>query len=78
MGDSFRANEFYGKMFPEQASSTLAQQGIFDNGYIKVDEVEDGVIEEIMGDEVFTEYDLTKEEFLEDYSQKQVFLWELL
>jgi ribA/ribD-fused uncharacterized protein len=75
-GDSFRANEFYGKMFPEKASSTLAQQGIFDNGYIKVNEVEDGVIEEIMGDEVFTEsgslidaYDLAPSELLEDYSQ---------
>jgi hypothetical protein len=75
-GDSFRANEFYGKMFPEQAGSTLAQKGIFDNGYMKVTEVEDGVIEEIMGDEVFTEsgslidaYDLAPSELLEDYSQ---------
>jgi hypothetical protein len=63
-------------MYPSKAGSTLAQQGIFDNGYIKVDEVEDGVIEEIMGDEVFTEsgslidaYDLAPSELLEDYSQ---------
>ena len=75
-GDSFRANEFYGKMFPSKAGSTLAQKGIFDNGYMKVDEVEDGIIEEIMGDEVFTEsgslidaYDLAPSELLEDYSQ---------
>jgi len=50
-GDSFRANEFYGKLVPGDADSTLAQKGIFDNGYIKVDEVEDSVIEDVMGDE---------------------------
>lgn len=48
-GDSFRANEFYDKMMPEDADSTLAQQSVLDNGYIKVKEVEDSVIEGIVG-----------------------------
>jgi ribA/ribD-fused uncharacterized protein len=57
-GDSFRANEFYGKMFPNDADSTLAQQGVFDNGYMKVNEVEDSVIENIMGDDAISELNL--------------------
>jgi hypothetical protein len=47
-GDSFRANEFYDKMMPEDADSTLAQQSVIDNGYIKVKEVEDSVIEGLL------------------------------
>lgn len=61
-GDSYRANEFYGKMFPDDASSTLSQQGVFDNGYIKVDEVEDGVIEDIMGDDAVSKLNITTKE----------------
>ena len=68
-GDSLRANEFYGKMYPSKAGSTLAQQGVFDNGYIKVDEVEDSVIEDVMGDDAISELDLASGELLEDYSQ---------
>jgi len=45
-GDGFRANELYDE----------ARQSVLDNGYIKVKEVEDGVIEKIIGDKVITKY----------------------
>jgi hypothetical protein len=57
-GDSFRAQEFYGKTFPQDPLSTVSKASVLDNGYIKVqytenaegqqlstDEVEDSVIE---------------------------------
>ncbi len=47
-GDSFRANEFYDKMMPEDPDSTLAQKSVLDNGYIPVTEVEDSVIEGLL------------------------------
>lgn len=68
-GDSFRANEFYNKMMPEDADSTLGQQSVLDNGYIKVTEVEDSVIEGIVLPGETPSYDLGVEEILEDYSQ---------
>ena len=47
-GDSFRANEFYNKMFPGQTDSTIGQKSVIDNGYEKVNEVEDRDIENIL------------------------------
>ena len=69
-GDSFRANEFYDKMMPGDADSTLGQQSVLDNGYIKVKEVEDSVIEGLL-DIAPSELGnmITRKELLEDYSQ---------
>jgi hypothetical protein len=47
-GDSFRANEFYDKMFSGQTDSTIGQKSVIDNGYEKVNEVEDRDIENIL------------------------------
>ena len=45
-GDSFRAQEFYGKKFPLDPSSTVSTQSVLDNGFLKVArEVEDSEIE---------------------------------
>lgn len=47
-GYSYKANEFYGKLFPADASSTLGQPSVIDNGFMKVStEVEDSKIETI-------------------------------
>jgi predicted NAD-dependent protein-ADP-ribosyltransferase YbiA (DUF1768 family) len=43
-GDSFRANEFYDTEDPANAIVTTGQQSVLDNGYIKVKEVEDSAI----------------------------------
>ena len=45
-GDSFRAQEFYGKEFPLDSLSTVSTQSVLDNGFLKVTrEVEDSEIE---------------------------------
>ena len=45
-GDSFKAQEFYGKEFPLDPLSTVSTQSILDNGFLKVTrEVEDSEIE---------------------------------
>jgi hypothetical protein len=45
-GDSFRAQEFYGKEFPLVKLSTVSTQSVLDNGFMKVTrEVEDSEIE---------------------------------
>lgn len=45
-GDSFRAQEFYGKEFPLVKLSTVSTQSVLDNGFLKVTrEVEDSEIE---------------------------------
>ena len=45
-GDSFRAQEFYGKEFPLDPLSTVSRQSVLDNGFLKVErEVEDSEIE---------------------------------
>jgi hypothetical protein len=45
-GDSFRAQEFYGKEFPLDPLSTVSRQSVLDNGFMKVArEVEDSEIE---------------------------------
>jgi len=57
-GDSFRAQEFYGKTFPLDPLSTVSRASVLDNGFLKIqktvnvdgqqlspDEVEDSVIE---------------------------------
>jgi hypothetical protein len=45
-GDSFRAQEFYGKEFPLDPLSTVSTQSVLDNGFLKVArEVEDSEIE---------------------------------
>ena len=45
-GDSFRAQEFYGKNFPLDPLSTLSRPSVLDNGFLKVvREVEDSEIE---------------------------------
>jgi hypothetical protein len=45
-GDSFRAQEFYGKEFPSERLSTVSTQSVLDNGFLKVTrEVEDSEIE---------------------------------
>jgi len=45
-GDSFRAQEFYGKEFPLDSTSTISRSSILDNGFLKVArEVEDSEIE---------------------------------
>ena len=45
-GDSFRAQEFYGKEFPLDPISTVSRPSVLDNGFLKVmREVEDSEIE---------------------------------
>jgi hypothetical protein len=45
-GDSFRAQEFYGKEFPLDPISTVSRSSVLDNGFLKVmREVEDSEIE---------------------------------
>ena len=45
-GDSFRAQEFYGKEFPLDPTSTVSRSSVLDNGFLKVErEVEDSEIE---------------------------------
>ena len=45
-GDSFRAQEFYGKEFPLDPTSTVSRPSVLDNGFLKVmREVEDSEIE---------------------------------
>jgi len=45
-GDSFRAQEFYGKEFPLDPTSTVSRPSVLDNGFLKVArEVEDSEIE---------------------------------
>jgi len=45
-GDSFRAQEFYGKEFPLNTKSTVSKSSVLDNGFMKVmREVEDSEIE---------------------------------
>jgi hypothetical protein len=72
-GDSLYAKEFYGKTYPEIATSTVSIPSVFDNGYEKVEvkakvtilgdtvvtkgEVEDGVIVEILGSSAYVEGD---------------------
>jgi hypothetical protein len=53
-GDSFRAQEFYGKTFPDQPLSTVSRPSVLDNGFMKVArEVEDSEIElTLLGQEV--------------------------
>lgn len=43
-GDSFKAQENYGKLNPEISESTSGQQSVIDNGFMKIQEVEDHVI----------------------------------
>ena len=72
-GDSLYAKEFYGKTYPEIATSTVSRPSVFDNGYEKVEvkakvtvlgdtvitkgEVEDSVIVEILGSSAYVEGD---------------------
>jgi hypothetical protein len=53
-GDSFRAQEFYGKEFPLERLSTTSRPSVLDNGFMKVArEVEDSEIElTLLGQEV--------------------------
>jgi hypothetical protein len=64
LGDTFRANEFYDKLYPADPNSTLMQASALDNGYMKVEqrydpvekkhysaEVEDAKIHQIMAGE---------------------------
>jgi hypothetical protein len=45
-GDSFRAQEFYGKEFPLDPLSTVSRSSVLDNVFLKVErEVEDSEIE---------------------------------
>jgi hypothetical protein len=45
-GDSYRAQEFYGKEFPLDPLSTTSRSSVLDNGFLKVErEVEDSEIE---------------------------------
>ena len=43
-GDGYKAQELYDRLHPLDPTSTVGQQSVFDNGFIKVDEVEDAVI----------------------------------
>ena len=72
-GDSLYAKEFYGKTYPEVATSTISRPSVFDNGYEKVEvkakvtvlgdtvitkgEVEDSVIVNILGNSAYVEGD---------------------
>ena len=47
-GAGVKANEFYNKLEPMNDDSSLGQQSVIDNGFIKVREVEDGIIEKYM------------------------------
>lgn len=80
-GDSYKAQEFYDKLYPVDGSSTLAQPSVLDNGFYKVEasydpetkkrisgEVEDAVVVGIYEGNV-APTDITKDELLEDYSQ---------
>ena len=50
-GDSYRANEFYGKLYPSDDASTLGQASVLDNDYMKVEEAEDSDIVKIYNGE---------------------------
>jgi hypothetical protein len=66
-GDSFRANEFYDTEDPANALVTTGQQSVLDNGYIKVKEVEDTAILNLLPEIDPMTFGLTADSF-EDYS----------
>ena len=82
-GDSYKAQEFYDKLYPTNALSTLGQPSVLDNGFTKIEasydeetqkrisgEVEDDKIISIFDGTIAPmEYSITKGELLEDYSQ---------
>jgi hypothetical protein len=47
-GDSIRGREFYGKLNPANTASKISRASVLDNGFKKVKEVEDGVIEQAL------------------------------
>jgi hypothetical protein len=47
-GDSIRGKELYGKLNPADTTSTISRASVLDNGFKKITEVEDGVIEQIL------------------------------
>jgi hypothetical protein len=47
-GDSIRGKELYGKLNPADTASTISRASVLDNGFKKVKEVEDGVIEQVL------------------------------
>lgn len=51
-GDSFKAQEYYGKLNPADPTSTTARASVLDNDFIKVNEVEDAVIVAIVNSEI--------------------------
>jgi hypothetical protein len=82
-GDSYKAQEFYDKLYPTDDSSTLAQPSVLDNGFEKIEESYDEetkkrISGEVEDDKIIAifegtiapmEYSITKGELLEDYSQ---------
>ena len=51
-GDSFRAQEFYGKTFPLDPLSTVSRASVLDNGFNKVQKTEDIKGKQLSSDEV--------------------------
>jgi hypothetical protein len=47
-GASYKAQEFYDKLIPGDSTSTLAQPSVINNDFMKIVEVEDGIIEEVL------------------------------
>jgi hypothetical protein len=47
-GASYKAQEFYDKLIPGDSTSTLAQASVINNDFMKIVEVEDGIIEEVL------------------------------
>jgi hypothetical protein len=51
-GDSFKAQEFYGKTFPLDPLSTVSRASVLDNGFIKVQYTENAEKQQLSPDEV--------------------------
>ena len=51
-GDSFKAQEFYGKTFPLDPLSTVSRASVLDNGFNKVQRTEDATGKQLSSDEV--------------------------
>jgi len=51
-GDSYKAQEFYGKTFPMDPLSTVSKASVLDNGFVKVQKTQDSTGQVLTSDEV--------------------------
>jgi hypothetical protein len=61
-GASYKAQEFYDKLIPGDSTSTLAQASVINNDFMKIVEVEDGIIEEVLNGGVIPTQPVVEEE----------------